>query len=1303
MSKDKNKTPNAKPAAGKTPPAKPVPVKVKVPPLFRKIDWLVLIVIFAVVWTAYLLTLAPELTLEDSGELCTASYYAGIPHPPGYPFWAIYSWLWTVILPIGNVAWRVEVGESFAAAMACGLVGFMVSRGSSILIEGIDELKNMNRQWENVICVVTGIVAGLLLGFDRFMWMESVVINRISLFDVPWIMVVALCLFRWIYAPQQIRYLFIGMFFFGICATIHQTMLVAAMGIEVCIAIAHRRYGRNLFLGNSLIFFAVLILMNSKKAGVAVLPALNELSPMFVGIFYVVGLGSIVAYAWLAKLTKATFLEFVRDGCALAVFVLLAAVPTQGSFFIFLSLVALGFFLKFAWDTRKLDLGWLLVVVCGFLWLCGTAFYFYEPISGMTDPPMQWGYPRTVDGFFHALSRGQYEKSNPTDIIQDPMRFLTQLGLLISGLANSFGWVYLFVALLPFLFLWRMKTRERAWIIGLGAIYLCIGVLLTIIMNTSPDRESALLCEVFFTASHAVVAIMIGYGFALMAAYMATHYDKFRIPGLALGTLALLPAFVVLFDEVGNTFYGSVGALTYLKTLFFFLSMVATFVLTAMAVRLFIKKSTSSPDDGSLVWMFGGAALLCLAFSMYLAFSGEDRLNLKQVCEALPRIFAPNQYSLPVWGALLILGSVIAFIASLLFYRNRAPMLITLCIFATAPVYSGLSHWYKSEQRNHWFGYWFGHDMFTPPFGIYPEMARNTILFGGTDPGRFCPTYMIFCESFIPHKDQPLEDQKFDRRDVYLITQNALADGTYLDYLRAQYFRSQQTDPPFFSRFFRLVAATIGIGNSGNVVTDVNSEDAGKGNTGNALVEGVASLLDTTLDKPFTKLGANIEARRRAEGVYPPNEIYIPSAEDSQNCFSEYMEDVQRRQQLGQLQPGEDVHVENGHVSVSGQVAVMNINGLLCKVIFDHNPTNDFYVEESFPLQWMYPYETPFGIIMKINRNPLPELTDDIYKKDHDFWSKYSERLIGNWITYDTSIKQIADFAKKVYLDNNYAGFKGDRKFIRDDDAQKAFSKLRDSQAGVYAWRLSPQCPPEYRPKTQAEMQSLERETDFAFKQSFAFCPYSPETVFRYVNFLLQFGRLDEAMLVAQTCKEFDPYNDSLTGLIKNLDDFKKQSADRAQTEAQVQQMEAEARQNPTNIQNLMNLAGFYLQTQQTNRVIELFGQALTNHAISAPAVGAIAQMDAHIGNLAQLETALQKLAALTPSQPEPWYDLAALKAILGKKDESLQDLRTALDLSAKRRQSNPAAPDLMATSRLDGRFDSLRALPEFQKIVPPN
>ena len=54
--------------------------------------------------------------------------------------------------------------------------------------------------------------------------------------------------------------------------------------------------------------------------------------------------------------------------------------------------------------------------------------------------------------------------------------------------------------------------------------------------------------------------------------------------------------------------------------------------------------------------------------------------------------------------------------------------------------------------------------------------------------------------------------------------------------------------------------------------------------------------------------------------------------------------------------------------------------------------------------------------------------------------------------------------------------------------------------------------------------------------------------------------------------------------------------------------------------------------------------------------MGTIAQFYAQIGNLPKLESALEKLAAIIPNQPEPWYDLAALNAVLGKTDESLQE-----------------------------------------------
>src|SRR5204863_9654559 len=142
------------------------------------------------------------------------------------------------------------------------------------------------------------------------------------------------------------------------------------------------------------------------------------------------------------------------------------------------------------------------VVILGGVWILGASFFFYMPISGMTNPPMQWGYPRTVEGFFHALSRGQYEQPNPTNLMTEPGRFVSQLGMLVSGAADEFTWVYLFLALVPFVFYRKMQRRERAWIVGLTAIYFFLGVFLVILLNPTPDRATSDLVKVFFCNSH---------------------------------------------------------------------------------------------------------------------------------------------------------------------------------------------------------------------------------------------------------------------------------------------------------------------------------------------------------------------------------------------------------------------------------------------------------------------------------------------------------------------------------------------------------------------------------------------------------------------------------------------------------------------------------------------------------------------------------------------------------------------------------------------------------------------------------
>ena len=1171
--RDKGTTPESvSPSSMPPTPPTPPPGPGSVPPLFRKIDWLTLVVTFVAVFAVYFVTLAPELTLEDSGELVTASVYAGIPHPPGYPVWSIYSWLWTVLLPVGNYAWRVGVGEAFAGALACGLLAFLVSRGSSLFMESIEELKNMTGKWESAICMISGCVAGLLVGLDGFVWSESVVVNRIAVFSLPWLALLLICLLRWLYAPHQLRYLYIAAFLFGVCITIHQSLITGAIAIAVVLALGNPRLGRNAFLmGFAVFLFDVIV------NGVTGHHLINNLSKSgMLVIFWMVGIGFLIAGIWLSLRTR------------------------------------------FYWK----DL--LPPIIMGVLFWVGFSFYFYMPVSGMTDPPMQWGYPRTVEGFFHALSRGQYEQPNPTNILTEFPRFMGQLWMLISGVADEFTWVYMFVALVPFAFLLKMQRRERAWLISLATFYICTGVLLIILLNPTPDRASADLIRVFLTGSHTIVAVLIGYGLALIASFMATNYQRFRWWGISGGAVAVILALYCLYDSTGKTFFGRAGVV---------------------------------PLSGWGHW---------------IAFA-----------------FKKDVYGLPIFANLLLVGLAVAFVLALVLYSKRAPLLITLGLFSLMPLYSALDHWFDSEQRNHWFGYWFGHDMFTPPFKnadgkpIYPPMATNAILFGGTDPGRFCPEYIIYCESFLPHKNQPHWDQEFDRRDVYIITQNALADGTYLCFVRSHYFRSQQIDPPFFSEFVRgalkdkdyqtnilaravspLDKAFTALGASveeqrrtytswftdkdftdmpaffvklcadsqdpvskyiyDNLAADTRQMLSNKSDNvamRRALARDLNAIMERDLStreqlkameqrkdaleqqilegddrarqkqneitnqiaelsrrsplyepgrwrnipisdyiseflkenpQSFTRIRLDrllLEAAYPKEiapslsGVYPDREIYTPSPADLEQCFNTYYQDVGKRLQHDQqfpneprqVRPGEEVRLVNNQFSVSGNVAVMSVNGLLTKVIFDHNPKNEFYVEESFPLDWMYPHLTPFGVIMKINREPLPSLPEEVFQRDHTFWKHYSTRFTGDILDYDTPVKQVVDWIEKTYLRHNFEGFTGDRKFVRDDDAQKAFSKLRSSIGGIYAWRLGPTCPPEYRPKSNAEAASVAREADFAFKQAFLFCPYSPEAVFRYVSLLVQFGRIDDAILVTETCLKFDPYNGSVQGLLEQL------------------------------------------------------------------------------------------------------------------------------------------------------------------------
>lgn len=328
-------------------------------------------------------------------------------------------------------------------------------------------------------------------------------------------------------------------------------------------------------------------------------------------------------------------------------------------------------------------------------------------------------------------------------------------------------------------------------------------------------------------------------------------------------------------------------------------------------------------------------------------------------------------------------------------------------------------------------------------------ISDGAVLFGGTDVGRGLPT--AFCISQI--RGEPF----------FTITQNALADATYLKYLRSTY---------------------------GQPLKMLSEEDS-------------AVALTTYVE----------DARRRLE------------------------HDTKSPNEPRQIRPGEDVRIDlaTGRVMVAGQVAVMTINGLMAKTIFDRNPTREFFVVESFPLDWMYPHLTPHGAILKLNPKHVDKLSDEAIAKDRAFWSERTKQLLGGDFAPPATVRQACQFIDRMYVRRDLTGFKGDPLFVKNPRAQASYSKLRCAGAGVYFWRIN-------ETGRNGDLQGQQRmvaEADHAFLQAFALCPHSPEAVFRYTNLLLSMGRVDDALLVAGLAGQFDPDNASFKELKAQLKEMK--------------------------------------------------------------------------------------------------------------------------------------------------------------------
>ncbi len=347
------------------------------------------------------------------------------------------------------------------------------------------------------------------------------------------------------------------------------------------------------------------------------------------------------------------------------------------------------------------------------------------------------------------------------------------------------------------------------------------------------------------------------------------------------------------------------------------------------------------------------------------------------------------------------------------------------------------------------------------------------------------------------------------------------------------------------------------------------------------------------------------------------------------------MEDVNS----GAIQAGADIKIEGGKVSVQGVGGVMTINGILAELIFKENKDrHDFYVEESYVIPWMYPYLTPHGIILKLNRDRLPGLDPELVKNDHAFWEWYTQWLLDQ------------------------------PEFRRDICARKSFSKLRSAIAGIYDYRR------------------MYDEAEYAFKQSIDLYPLSPEANFRLAQMYMNMQRFEEAETLIRSFQEQDPKNESAKGFLNQIEGHRRM-VDRRR--------EIENKQQDSGVltpDEALELVSIYRMSGMQNAYQNLATRLVSDPGFPPQHLLAVAGMFAQDQRVDALVFTLERYTQKEGGNLDVWLDLAAAYAFLGRANEAVQASRRAIELGGDR------ARDAILR---DGRFQPLASNPEFRALFP--
>lgn len=234
------------------------------------------VAVFLVALVVYSWTLAPTVTLTDSGELILAAYGLGVAHPPGTPLWVMIAHLASLV-PVGNVAVRINFSSAVFAALACATLTLVVAEllvTASYFVAPRRRNKPA-RQGTNIessnagglLIFAPAIGAGLLMAFSRTLWSYAT-ITEVYTLNALLVLLVFFLVVRWRRRIIETRtdssaavtthdtWIYAAAFVFGLAMGVHH--VTVALTLPAIAVVVYGTEGLKFFTSRRLLYAALI-------------------------------------------------------------------------------------------------------------------------------------------------------------------------------------------------------------------------------------------------------------------------------------------------------------------------------------------------------------------------------------------------------------------------------------------------------------------------------------------------------------------------------------------------------------------------------------------------------------------------------------------------------------------------------------------------------------------------------------------------------------------------------------------------------------------------------------------------------------------------------------------------------------------------------------------------------------------------------------------------------------------------------------------------------------------------------------